>query len=88
MKQYFLTSIAGFYDNAYITQPTKVNPDNFPVTEKPAYFNPAAQKLQHTFGPGLYIVFNKNNVITINYGIAVDNQIGTSGLYIGSSLLF
>jgi hypothetical protein len=88
LKQYFSTSIVGFYDNAYITQTTKINLDYVPETEKPVYFNPGKQKVQYTFGPGLYIVFNQNNVITINYGIAANKQIGTSGLYIGSSLLF
>jgi hypothetical protein len=88
LKQHFSTSIAGFYDNAYITQTTKVNLDNVPEAEKQVYFNQGKQKVQHTFGPGLYIVFNQNNVITINYGIAANKQIGTSGLYIGSSLLF
>ncbi len=88
LNQHFSTSIAGFYDNAYITQTTKVNLDNVPEAEKTVYFNPGKQKVQHTFGPGLYIVFNQNNVITINYGMAANKQIGSSGLYIGSSLLF
>jgi hypothetical protein len=88
LKQHFSTSIAGFYDNAYITQTNKVNFDNVPEAEKPVYFNTGKQKVQHTFGPGLYIVFNQNNVITINYGMAANKQIGSSGLYIGSSLLF
>jgi len=88
LNQYFSTSISGFYDNAYITQTYKLNSENVPEVEKPVYFNPGRQKMQHTFGPGLYIVFNKNNVITINYGMAANKQIGTSGLYIGSSLLF
>ncbi len=88
LKQYFSTSIAGFYDNAYITQMYKVSSENVPEVEKPVYFNPGRQKVQHTFGPGLYIVFNQNNVITINYGMGANKQIGTSGLYIGSSLLF
>jgi hypothetical protein len=88
LKQYFSTSIAGFYDNAYITQTYKTNLENVPEAEKPVYFNQGKQKVQHTFGPGLYIVFNQNNVITINYGMAANKQIGTSGLYIGSSLLF
>ena len=88
LKQYFSTSISGFYDNAYITQTYKVNLENVPEAEKPVHFNSGEQEVQHTFGPGLYIVFNQNNVITINYGFAANKQIGTSGLYIGSSLLF
>jgi len=88
LRQFFSTSISGFYDNAYITQTYKVNLDNVPDSEKPIYFNPGKQKVHHTFGTGLYIVFNHNNVVTVNYGVPVNIQLGRGGLYIGSSLLF
>lgn len=88
LKQSFSTSIVGFYDNAYVTQPFKVNLENVPVEERDIYFNPGKQKIHHTFGPGLYIVFNHNNIITVNYGIPTNKQLGSGGLYVGSSLLF
>ncbi len=88
LRQNFLTSIVGFYDNAYITQAYKVNMENVPDEEKPIYFNPGKQKVHHTFGPGLYIIFNQNNIVTVNYGISTNKQLGSGGLYIGSSLLF
>jgi len=43
---------------------------------------------QLTFGPGLYIVFNNKNAITVNYGFSTNHQTGIRGLYVGSSLLF
>lgn len=88
LKMHFETSISGFYDNAYITQPYTINFEDIPEEEKPVYFNPGKQKVQHTFGPGIYLVFNHNNVVTVNYGIPINKQLGAGGLYIGSSLLF
>jgi hypothetical protein len=88
LRQYFYASAALFLDMAYVTQPydadLSVVPDHF----KSLYFNNRAQPIHQTFGPGLYIVFNKNNIITINYGFTTNRQDGTGGLYIGSSLLF
>lgn len=88
LKQSFSSSIVGFYDNAFITQIYKVNLDKVPEQEKEVHFNQGKQNVHHTFGPGVYLVFNRNNIITINYGISTNKQLGSGGLYIGSSLLF
>ena len=88
LKQEFYASATLFYDNAYITQEYKINLDKVPEDQRELHFNPVGQKLHHTFGPGLYVVFNKNNVATIHYGFSTDKQLGPGGLYVGASLLF
>jgi outer membrane protein assembly factor BamA len=88
LRQYFYTSAALFIDMAYVTQPFDADLSSVPDDFKTRYFNNKAQRIHHTFGPGLYIVFNKNNIITINYGLTTNRQDGMGGLYIGSSLLF
>jgi len=88
IKQEFYASLVAFYDNTLITQPYKFSTENIPVAARDFFFNNQPQKFHHTFGPGLYLVFNKNNIITINYGISTDSQNGPGGLYIGSSMLF
>ena len=87
-RQYFSASLSAFYDNALVTQPWKVNLENVPAGQRTIHFTSEKQKLHHTYGSGLYLVFNQNNVITVNYGFPVDKQLGSGGLYIGSSLLF
>ncbi len=87
-RQYFSSSLSAFYDNALVTQHWKVNLENVPAGQRAIHFTSGKQKLHHTYGSGLYLVFNQNNVITVNYGIPVDKQMGPGGLYIGSSLLF
>lgn len=88
LGQYFYVSLSAFYDNALVTQTYKVDLAEVPGDLRDFFFSNAKQKIHHTFGTGIYIVFNRNNVITMNYGIPVDVQDGPGGLYIGSSLLF
>lgn len=88
VRQYFSTSLSAFYDNALVTQSRNVNFENVPPEQFKIHFKPKNQKLHHTFGAGFYLVFNQNNVITVNYGVPVNQQLGQGGLYIGSSLLF
>ncbi|MBW6480426.1 MAG: hypothetical protein K0B37_13445 [Bacteroidales bacterium] len=84
----FYTSVMIFYDNTILTQTYPWNLENVPVEYRSLLFKEQKQKLNHTFGPGLYIVFNKNNIISVNYGISPNPQNGSGGLYIGSSMLF
>jgi hypothetical protein len=88
LGQYFYTSLSVFYDNAFVTQAYVLDLAEVPGDMRDFFFNNSKQKIHHTFGPGLYIVFNRNNVITVNYGFPVNGQDGSGGLYIGSSLLF
>ena len=41
-----------------------------------------------TAGAGVYLIYNKDNIISVNYGFSLDPQLGTRGLYIGSGFLF
>lgn len=86
--QHFNVSASVFYDNAFVTRLYRLNLSEVPDLEKSFFFNDFKQKIHHTFGTGLYIVFNRNNVITVNYGVPLNDQDGPGGLYIGSSLLF
>lgn len=88
LGQYFNVSLSAFYDNAFVTQTYDVDLTEVPAAMKDLFFNDSKQKIHHTFGTGLYLVFNRNNVITVNYGIPINVQDGPGGLYIGSSLLF
>ena len=81
-------SLAGFFDIVYITQNYPFSTSDIPETARLQFFNEQQQRPHYTFGPGLYLVFNKNNIITINYGFSPQRNIGSGGLYIGSSLLF
>ncbi len=88
LKQDFYSSISGFYDIGYVTQAYNTNITSVPGEIRPFYFNSDPQRPHHTIGAGFYIVFNKNNVMTFNYGFPLNPQDGGGGLYVGSSMLF
>lgn len=88
LGQDFFISTSLFYDNAFVTRSYEMDHSYVPGEVKDFFFNNNRQKLHHTAGAGAYIVFNKDNVISINYGIPFSRHDGHGGLYIGSSLLF
>ena len=46
------------------------------------YFDPGAEDLHFSAGLGLKIGYNENQIISIDYGVAMDDRDGKSGLYI------
>lgn len=52
------------------------------------YFNFGAEKFHNAFGLGLYLWFNPNFIVAVDYGRTLDKQDGVSGLYIGINYLF
>lgn len=88
-RQDFFISASLFYDNALVTQVYDAGHDAIiPESTAGLFFINDRQKLHHTFGVAAYIVFNKDNVISINYGVPLDRQNGHGGFYVGSSLIF
>ncbi|MBN2807673.1 MAG: BamA/TamA family outer membrane protein [Prolixibacteraceae bacterium] len=77
-----------FTDAAYISREYKVDNTEVPGPFRNRLFNNDTQKINFSYGGGLYIIYNANNIISVNYGIAPNRQLGTSGIYIGSSFLF
>ncbi len=84
----FMVAISAFADVAYVLQEYQFSYSGVPVTLVNQFFSTKKQGLNLSYGPGIYIIFNKNNVISVNYGFAGNKQLGESGLYVGSSLLF
>jgi hypothetical protein len=88
LRQHFFVSLSAFYDNALVTQPYAVDLTRVPEPDRETFFDQSPQKPHNTLGAGLYLVFNRNNIITVNYGIPASPQDGKGGLYVGSALLF
>ena len=80
--------ISTFADAAYITREYKIDNSKVPESFRNTLFTNDAQKVNLSYGGGLYIIYNANNIISVNYGISPNKQLGTSGLYVGSTFLF
>jgi hypothetical protein len=52
------------------------------------YFSMDGEGLHMSYGAGLRIVMNENFIIAVDYGMAANEQDGTSGLYIGLNYMF
>jgi outer membrane protein assembly factor BamA len=79
---------SAFTDAAYITREYRIDQSAVPETFQSSLFSSREQKLNVSIGGGIYIIYNANNIISLNYGISPNKQLGNSGIYIGSSFLF
>lgn len=87
LKQNFMAALSIFTDVSYITQEYRADLSGV-QEDKNTFFNMKKQRPNFSYGPGFYLIINKKNVISVYYGIFQNKQLGNSGLYVGSSLLF
>lgn len=77
-----------FSDAVYISREFKFDISAVQSPLKYSLFNNDTQKINFSYGGGIYFIYNANNIISVNYGISPNKQLGSSGIYIGSSFLF
>ena len=87
-KQDFYLASIYFADMGLITQKYSISTENVPADIYNNYFKTGKDKPHWSFGLGLKAALNENFVLSTDYGIAIDNQDGTSGLYISLNYLF
>jgi hypothetical protein len=80
--------VSAFGDAVYITREYGANSENVPQALVKNHFTDKKQVPHVTFGKGLYLIYNQNNIISLNLGISPDKQLGNIGFYVGSSFLF
>lgn len=87
-KQNIYLGITGFLDGGMVVQEHKVNINDVPPEKQSFYFNKGSDLLHLTTGLGLRIGINENFIIAVDYGVALNQQDGTSGLYVGVGNIF
>ena len=60
----------------------------FKLTDFDDYFAPGSESFHPSTGLGLKIGYNENQIISVDYGFALDKRDGKSGLYIRFYWLF
>lgn len=88
----FYLGLNGFMDFGRVTK-TISGVENVPeeLLSSPAakdYYDKDAEKMHFSYGAGLRIAMNQNFIIKLDYGFAVDERDGNSGMYIGLNYLF
>ncbi len=91
----FYLGLNGFVDFGKVTKKIEVDTNiaptasnGFPIYSKNNFFNDDAEKWHTSYGAGLRIAMNENFIISIDYGMAANEQDGNSGMYIGLNYLF
>ena len=89
----FYLGLNGFMDFGQVTKKIDVefpSPEPNPLIDygESQYYNEGAESMHVSYGAGLRVVMNQNFIVAIDYGMAVDERDGDSGLYIGLNYLF
>ncbi len=83
-KQNIYIGVNPFFDVGRVTECIEIDYPN----AADAYFLPESEELHYSAGMGLKIAMNENFVLSVEYGKALDEQDGSSGLYIVLNYLF
>lgn len=87
-KQNFYLGLTAFLDGGMVVQEHKIYTNLIPDDQKSFFFNESKDKLHLATGLGLRIAINDNFIISVDYGMAINKQDGTSGLYVGIGNIF
>jgi len=90
INQNFYLALSGFFDTGRAIQYVEIDEEvnNLPENERDQYFDLGSETFHSGFGGGLHIAMNQNFIIAVDYGRALSEKDGTSGLYIGLNFLF
>ncbi len=85
----FYLGLNTFLDFGRVTQKIDVEPINTEFSLLTSdYFEPDSEKMHYSYGAGFRVAMNENFIVKCDYGRAVDERDGKSGLYIGLNYLF
>ncbi|HDR88825.1 MAG TPA: hypothetical protein ENN63_04250 [Bacteroidetes bacterium] len=91
INQNFYLALNPFWDFGIITDPVNVDFSSFDYgtefTEED-FFTGEKDRLHNSVGTGLKIAMNQNFIVSVDFGKALDEQDGNTGLYIGLNFLF
>lgn len=86
-NQNIYVALSAFTDMGLVTKEYKVNTNNVPEDDL-IFFPDEKEGLHQSIGAGIHIALNENFVVAVDYGKALDERDGDSGLYIGLNWLF
>lgn len=86
-NQNFYVALSAFTDAGMVTRPYKLDLTSATPDAEP-FFPEEKESLHTSAGAGLHIAWNRNFIVAVDYGRALDPKDGVSGLYIGLDFLF
>jgi outer membrane protein assembly factor BamA len=88
LNQNFYLALSGFLDAGMVTGEYEI--DKSGITDPPdlIFFPDDPETIHTSAGGGLHIAWNRNFIVAVDYGRALNKRDGLSGLYIGLDFLF
>ncbi|NHB69740.1 Omp85 family outer membrane protein [Perlabentimonas gracilis] len=86
--QNFYVGLNAFADAGSVLQGYNLDLSSVPQAIQDRFFADESNELFYTIGGGLKLVMNENFVVSADYGLAMDKNYGTSGMYIAIGYLF
>jgi hypothetical protein len=82
--------LSGFFDAGQVVRPFDIDESKVPVEDRDKYFDFSYQndKIHPSTGAGLRIALNENFILAVDYGVALNKNDGSKGLYISIGNLF
>lgn len=87
-NQHLYIALSSFWDAGKVVDPIVVDKSRIPEQYKDQLFDNNTDKLHSSVGVGLHFALNYNFIVAIDYGKALDERDGSSGLYIGMNFLY
>ncbi len=91
-NQNFYFALSAFFDSGRVIKNYEVENEVTDVDYSPDveanYFAFGTESFHNSVGGGLHIAMNQNFILAIDYGKALNEQDGNSGIYIGMNFLF
>lgn len=94
-NQNFYFALSTFFDSGRVIKKYEVEdiasglqPSDFAPDTDSDYFDFGAETFHNSVGAGLHIAMNQNFILAIDWGKALNEQDGNSGLYVGLNFLF
>jgi len=90
-NQNFYFALSTFFDTGRVIKDYEIDDDaiaNVPITQKSDYFDFGAETFHNSVGAGLHIAMNQNFILAVDWGKALNEQDGNSGVYVGLNFLF
>jgi hypothetical protein len=88
LKQNVYLGLTAFLDGGMTVQDHKIYKNTIPDDQQAFYFNKTKDALHLGTGLGLRVAINENFIVTVDYGMSLNRQDGTSGLYVGIGNIF
>jgi len=88
LGQNLYLALSSFLDAGMVLKEYELDLTGVPADELAANFSTESERLHMAAGAGFHFVMNRNFIIAIDYGRALNEQDGASGLYIGLNFLY